>query len=150
MDKPTTEDLNVFEENRNRAMRHSLYVRFQMVKNHREYGKEIEKFKPVEVSYDELEWLILQSKKLEAAESWAEIRDKQLQEALALLRLVEIEVEKPDRTTALSLVKAEATIKAIGAAVTNDEYDCLCGWGGTAEADCLQCVIPKILDKCNG
>jgi len=52
-----------FEESRDRAMWSSLSVRFQMVKNHREYGKEIEKYKPVEISFDELEWLMQQARK---------------------------------------------------------------------------------------
>ena len=53
------------EESLERAIRHSLTVRFQMVQNHRAYGSEIEKLKPVEISYDEFKWLLCQIDKLE-------------------------------------------------------------------------------------
>jgi hypothetical protein len=57
-----------FEANRDRAMLHSLQARYQMVKNHREYGKEIEKRKPVEISFDELEWLMVRVHRLDEIE----------------------------------------------------------------------------------
>ena len=52
---------NSFEKSHDKAMRSSLAMRFQMVKNHREYGGPIEQLKPVEISFDEFKWLLLRS-----------------------------------------------------------------------------------------